>query len=145
MSTHMQSQLEVREHLEERLRIQFPSAQRQEILHAVEVAMGQHGYVLHSHEGQHSGIHARDGEKLNQPRLQNGQTLDQSQLSSLIPQSSPSALALLRARDAAIVAAQSIPDPAVKMAAVAGAYLAHCAASVINEQQQQQEQKFSRN
>ena len=176
MATNIQSQsqTELKAHLEERLRAQFPSSGRQEIVNAVEIALGHQGYILEHDNQQHrdngqrdqqrdqqQGNQQRDQQSNNQQRnnqqqnnqQQNNQQHDQrdnarrdnGQQGQGNHQMHPSYAAVMAVRDAAISAANSISDQAVKMAAIAGAEAAMCATSVVLEQNQQNQQKASRN
>ncbi len=118
-SAPSQSQAELRAYLEDRLRTQYPAIGDQEISRAVEAALGRHGYVLNSQDN-HRNRHeqSRNGEQ------ENGQQQ-----------------ALASVRDAAISAAQSVSDPAVRMAAIASAWLGYAATSAYQAQNQQRQNR----
>ncbi|HLG76852.1 MAG TPA: hypothetical protein VKX46_10580 [Ktedonobacteraceae bacterium] len=159
MATHIQSnsQTELKAYLEERLRAQHPSASSQDIVSAVEIAMGRRGYMLHA-EQQHQQNQQRG---MNQQQHDNAQRMQQQQNQQQnqqhdnarqnaqggVQQQAPQAL--IAVREAAISASQGISDPVVKLASIASAWVAFAATSVANEQheqnQNQSQQKLGRN
>ncbi len=155
MATNIQSQshTELKAFLEERLRAQFPSANGQEIANAVEVAMGRRGYVFQQQQrengqrenGQRENNQRENGQRENGQRNNQQQDLLRRENGQGGYQQSASLSAIASVRDAAISAAQAISEPSVKMAAVAAAWTAFAATSVLDEQNKQSEQKASRN
>lgn len=156
MATHIQSnsQTELKAYLEERLRAQHPSASSQDIVNAVEIAMGRRGYMLHAE--QHQQQNQQRG--MNQQQHDNAQRMQQQQQNQQhdnarqnaqggMQQQAPQAL--IAVREAAISASQGISDPVVKLASIASAWVAFAATSVAHEQheqnQNQSQQKLGRN
>lgn len=132
-SAPSQSQAEVRAYLEEGLRAQYPSANNQEINRAIDAALGRHGYVLHRQEQRNN----------QQEHVQREQRNGQNESGQRGERNQQQALAAVR--DAAITAAQPLADPAVRLAAVASAWLGYAAASALLEQNQQNQQRQQRN
>ncbi len=133
MATNIQSNshTELRAYLEEHLHAQFPSANSQDILNAVEIATGRRGYVLHQ-EQQHDHQQNRD--------QQRSQQQDNLQRDNARRDNQQASQGLVAVREAAISAAQAIPEHPVRIAAVASAWVAFAAANVAHEQNQNQNQ-----
>ena len=118
-SVQPQSQTELKCYLEECLHIYCPAASNQEIANAVNVAMGNSGYML-DHTYDQRGQQSR--EQL---------MLDNNQLSVMCA-------SIASVRDAAIAATQGIADASLRMAAIACACASYGATCALAEQINQQ-------
>lgn len=149
MATNVQSQshTELKSYLEERVHAHYPAASNQEVVHAVEVAMGRWGYTLdHSydqqtHQGQNEHHDQQDQHAQSDQRgQQNREQLvrDNNQLSVVYA-------SIAAVRDAAISAAQSLSESSLRMAAVACAWASYAATCAQAEQINQNQQRAARN
>lgn len=128
MATNIQSQsqTELKCYLEECLHMHCPTANNQEVAHAVDVALGRCGYMLdHSHD-------QRGQQKREQLMHDNNQF-------------SVACASIASVRDAAIAAAQCISDSGMRMAAIACACASYAATCALAEQMKQNQQKAACN
>jgi hypothetical protein len=128
MATNIQSQshTELKCYLEDCLRAHFPAANNQEIMRAVEVAMGSCGYML-------DRSHMQSGRQSREQLMQDNN------------QFSVACTCLASVRDATISAAQSLSDSCLRMAAVACAWACYAATCALAEQMNQNQQRAACN
>jgi hypothetical protein len=128
MATNIESQshTELKCYLEDCLHAHFPAASNQEVMHAVEVAMGGCGYML-------DRSHMQGGQQSRELLMHDNN------------QFSVACTYLASVRDVTISAAQSLSEPCLRMAAVACAWACYAATCALAEQMNQNQQRAACN